>query len=283
MTYFLNFRVRDVGGPVVDPFLLEGDGTAVQPALSVVSWAQVLSIVAGKNLLLATHGFNVSYQEGACSLGLLDRYLNLTGPNLFIGVLWPGDAWLPIVDYPFEGGVALDCGGRLATFCNDQCARAQSLSFLSHSLGARLVLEAIAHLERKAQSVCLTAPAINRDCLTTNYSDAASNSTLVSILASHEDDVLKIAYSVGDPFADLLHDDHTPFQAALGFAGPPTPALEPIHYPWQIPDEDGYGHHDYLPPGKTIALPPAPGARWPKAADFMRRAFFGQSQTWPPY
>jgi hypothetical protein len=282
MTYFLNFRMQDVGGAVVGPYLLEGDGTAVPPALSVIPSAQVPSIVDGKTLLFATHGFNVSYHEGVCELGLLDRYLNLASPNLFIGVLWPGDSWLPIVDYPFERGAALECGGRLATFCNDWCAGAQSLSFLSHSLGARLVLEAVAHLGRQAQSVCLTAAAINRDCLTTEYADAAGNSALISVLASHRDDVLKIAFSVGDPFADLLHDDHTPFQAALGSKGPPTPAPQPVRYPWQIPDSNNYGHHDYLPPAQAGALPPPPDAKWPQAADFMRRAFFGQPQTCPP-
>jgi hypothetical protein len=273
MTYFLNFRTRGIGGAVVDPYLLEGDGTASPPALSVVPWARLTAIVANKNLLFATHGFNVSYQDGAHSLGLLARYLNLVSPHLFIGMLWPGDSWLPVVDYPFEGDVALDCGRRLAAFCNASCASAQSLSFLSHSLGARVVLEAIAHLGRMAQSVCLTAAAINRNCLTTQYSNAAGNSALVSILASHKDDVLKIAFSLGDPFADLLHDDHTPFQPALGFDGPPPPAAPPVRYPWQIPDRDDFGHHDYLPSDRT---------KWPQAADFMKRAFLGQPQSWPP-
>jgi hypothetical protein len=284
VTYFLNFRTQGVGGAVVNPYFLEGDGTANPPALSVVPWPLVPSIVSGKNLLFATHGFNVSYQDGACSLGSLDKYLNLAAPSLFIGMLWPGDSWVPIIDYPFEGDVALDCGGRLATLCNDWCTGAQSLSFLSHSLGARLVLEAITHLDRKAQSVCLTAAAINRDCLTTEYSSAAANSVLISILASHEDDVLKIAFSVGDPFADLLHDDHPAFEAALGYDGPPTPAPQTVRYPWQIPDRSGYGHHDYLPPAPAtpLPLPPPPGTKWPDAADFMKRAFFGQPQTWPP-
>jgi hypothetical protein len=282
MTYFLNFRVQGVGGAVIDPYLLEGDGTAVPPALSVVPWALVPSIVAGQNLLFATHGFNVSYQAGACSLGLLDEYLNLASPNLFIGMLWPGDAWLPIVDYPFEGDVAIDCGGRLARFCNNWCAGVQSLSFLSHSLGARLVLQAIAHLQRKAQSVCLTAAAINRDCLTAEYARAMDNSTVISILASHQDYVLKLAFTVGDPFADLLHDDHTPFQPALGAGGPPTPAPLPVRYPWQIPDASDYGHHDYLPPSPAVPLPPPLGAKWPLAAGFMKQAFLGLQQTWPP-
>ena len=282
MTYFLNFRAQNVGGAVVDPYLLAGDGAAQPPALAIVPQAQIPSIVAGKNLLFATHGFNVSYQAGAGSLGNLDRYLSLSAPSLFIGMLWPGDSWMPIVDYPFEGDVALDCGGRVATFCANFCANAQSLSFVSHSLGARLVLEAVSRLNRQAQSVCLTAAAINRDCLTSEYSGAANNSTSVSILASHEDYVLKVAFSVGDPFADLLHQDHTLFQAALGADGPPTPASPPIRFPWQISDGCNYGHGDYLPPDAAGALPPAPDAKWPRAANFMKRAFFGQPQTWPP-
>jgi hypothetical protein len=250
--------------------------------VTVVPWAQVPSIVAGKRLLFATHGFNVSYQDGACSLGLLDRYLDLAPPSLFIGMLWPGDCWLPVVDYPFEGDVALDCGKRLADFCNSWCAGAQSISFLSHSLGARLVLEAITYMNLKAESVCLTAAAINRDCLAAEYSDGARNSALISVLASHNDDVLKIAFAIGDPFADLLHDDHTPFQAALGYGGPPTQSPQPVRPPWQIPDQCDYGHHDYLPPSQAIPLPPPAAARWPRAADFMKRAFLEQPQIWPP-
>src|SRR5262249_1877754 len=177
--------------------------------------------LAGKNALFATHGFNVTQSEGAASLGALDKYLNLTPPSLLVGVLWPGDSYIPIVDYPFEGDVAIDCGQRLAAFCNDCCPSAQTLSFVSHSLGARLILQAVGGLARKAQSVCLTAAAINRDCLNTEYAAAARNSQSISILSSREDYVLKIAFSVGDPFADLLHDDHTPFEMALGYAGPP--------------------------------------------------------------
>jgi Alpha/beta hydrolase of unknown function (DUF900) len=283
MTYFLNFRTRNVGGPVIDPQLLEGDSTITPLRWSVVAGTQVQTHFEGRNILFAAHGFNVSQQQGACSLGLLDKYLTLTPPDVFVGVLWPGDSVLPIVDYPIEGGVAQDCGGRLAAFCNDACAKAQSLSFVSHSLGARLVLEAVARLNRKAQSVCLTAAAINRDCLVTEYSDAALNSERISILASRQDMVLKVAFTIGDPFADLLHDDHTPFESALGSQGPPVPAAPPVRPPWQISDADNYGHSSYLPPSTAIALPPPPppATQWPRAADFMMRAFLGQPQTWP--
>jgi hypothetical protein len=283
MTYFLDFRTRNVGGAVTDPRLFEGDGVAAPLTFTPVPEQRIPSVVVGKNLLFAVHGFNVSRIQGACSLGTLDTYLNLVSPSLFIGVLWPGDSWLPIVDYPFEGSVSLDCGSRLASFCNNQSSSARSLSFFSHSLGARLVLRAVAGLGRKAQSLCLTAGAINRDCLTSEYSVAADNSELIAGLASRNDDVLKCAFTVGDPFADLLHDDHTPFQAALGSAGPRLPTPQPpLCYPWQIPDARDYGHGDYLPPHPSSGLSPPPGARWPLVADFMKRTFLGQQQNWPP-
>jgi hypothetical protein len=281
VTYFLNFRAQGIGGGAVDPYLLEGDGTAVPATLSVVAWEQVPAAVAGRNLLFAAHGFNVSYQAGASAFGWLDRYLDLSGSDRFVGVLWPGDSWLPLVDYPFEGEVAIDCGRRLANFCNQWCAGAASLSFFSHSLGARLVLAAVTSLDRLARSVCLAAGAINRDCLTAEYQGAADNASLISMLASHADNVLKIAFSIGDPLADLLHDDHTPFTAALGYDGPRPPVPSPVRHPWQIPDRDGYGHGDYLPPAQANAVPAPPGSKWPRAADFMKRSFLGQPQTWP--
>jgi len=273
VTYFLNFRTQNVGGAVIDPQLYKGDATGPASSWVLIPPIQIPSHLAGKNILFGTHGFNVSQQQGAKSLGLLDKYLELSLPDVFVAILWPGDSVIPIVDYPFEGDVAIDCGGRLATFCNDSCASAQTLSFVSHSLGARLVLQAVANLNRKAQSVCLAAAAINRDCLSTEYAAAATKAERISLLASREDFVLKIAFSVGDPFADLLHDDHTPFQMALGSEGPPIPPPQQVRPPWQISDQDDYGHSDYLPPTDP--------ARWPRAADFMKRAFLGQPQTWP--
>ena len=272
MTYFLSFRTQNVGGAVIDPVLLQGDGAAAPLALSIVPAQRVPAVVDGKNLLFATHGFNVSMQKGAAALGTLDGYLALTPPDLFLGMLWPGDAWLPIVDYPFEGNVALDCGRRLAAFCDTACGGARSLSFVSHSLGARLVLEAVADLAREAQSVCVTAAAINRDCLTAEYADAAANTARVYVLASRGDHVLRIAFRLGDPIADLLHDDHSPFQPALGYSGPPTPT-PPRVTPAQIPDAAGYDHGDYLPS--------AGDDKWPKVADFMKRTFLGEKPTWP--
>jgi len=287
VTLFLDFFTpgRNVGGAAVGPVLCEGDGTQQDPlALVAVPPQELAARLTGRDLLLVTHGFNVSRSEGAASLGWLDRYLALPPPGLFIGMLWPGDAWIPIVDYPFEGSVAMTCGQLLAAFCDDYC-QGSSLSFTSHSLGARLVLETVSRLVPRARSLCLTAAAINRDCLHAEYASAAANADRIAVLASHHDEVLKLAFSVGDPFADLLHDDHTPFQKALGYDGPPAATPQPVRKPWQIPDLLRFGHHNYLPPSDTAALPP-PGAPdrplWPLAADFIRRSFNAEPQIWPP-
>jgi hypothetical protein len=270
MTYFLNFRSQAVGGSVVDPYLLSGDGAAL--ALSAVPSFQAGALFAGKHVLFVTHGFNVPYQGGANSLELLGRYLKLAGPYLYVGMLWPGDAWIPVVDYPFEGNVAIDCGKRLADFCNTVCVGAQSLSFASHSLGARFLLQAIAGLRRRAKLLCLMAGAVNRDCLVGEYAAAAANCDRIAALASHKDDVLKLAFTIGDPFADLLHDDHTPFQPALGYNGPSVPTT--VRAPWQIPDASDYGHGSYMPPG--------PGDnRWEYAANFLLANFYDSPVTWP--
>jgi hypothetical protein len=274
MTYFLNFRAQPVGGGAVDPRLWQLDRPGPAGKWKLIDPPQIPSLFMGKNVLFATHGFNVTQAVGANSLGLLGNYLNLAGADVFVAMLWPGDSTIPIVDYPFEGDFAIDAGRRLAVFCNNSCASAQSLSFVSHSLGARFVLQAVANLNRKARSVCLAAAAVNRDCLTSEYAAAARNAERISALASHKDDVLKIAFSIGDPFAVLLHDDHTPFEPALGYDGPPSPPPpQPVAYPWQISDQDNYGHSDYLPPTDP--------QRWQRAADFMKRAFLGRPQTWP--
>ena len=279
MTLYLNFRSAATGGAVVDPYVLEGDPTASPLILRPVGWPELTRIVAGKNILFAAHGFNVSYEQGARSFFQLEPQLGLSASDVFFGVLWPGDYWVPVINYPFEGRVSMDCGRRLAAFCQRWLGQAQSLSFISHSLGARLVLEAVKYLDRPARTVCLTAAAINRDCLETEYSDAAANASAISLLASHEDQVLKLAFAIGDPISDLLHDDHSPFQKALGYDGPPTPAPPLVASPWQIPDADRYGHGDYLPPGSAASGPV--DNKWERAATFMARAFRQQPQGWP--
>src|SRR5260370_19699042 len=256
MTLYLNFRSQRRGGATGPPHLLEGNGTTAPPALKTVAWADIAAKVAGKDVLLGVHGFNVNYRNGANSFGLLDGSLGLAGSEIFIGVLWPGDFWIPAVNYPFEGSDAMECGRRLADFCTRWLSEAQSLSFFSHSLGARLALEAVTPLDRRARMLCLAAAAINRDCLTAEYRSAAANADLIFLLASHNDTVLRIAFPLGDPISNILDHDHMFFRAPLGYEGPPPPADPPVAFPWQI--QDGYGsqHRRCLPPTGPAPVSP---------------------------
>jgi hypothetical protein len=125
----------------------------------------------------------------------------------------------------------------------------------------------------RIDTACIAAGAVNRDCLIAEYADVLRRVATVSLLSSHSDDVLKLAFTVGDPFADILHDDHTPFQSALGYDGPRMPAPAQILGPWQIGDGEDYGHGNYLPSDGDD--------KWMKVADFMRMTFLRMPSPWP--
>jgi hypothetical protein len=280
VTIYMNLRQASVGGGVKNPSFLEGDGTAAVTSVRALDEDRLVDRVANCDVLFATHGFNVNYAAGMCALGRLENALSLPSTCRFIGILWPGDFWIPVVNYPFEGDVAIDCGRRVALFCHRRLNAAASLSFATHSLGARLALEAARTLTRRVRSICLTAPAVNNDCLSSEYAAAFSNTDVVSVLASRRDKVLRLAYPVGDAIADFLHPDHVPLAAALGLAGPPH-AIGATAPPWQISDGDDYDHGDYLPPSNPATPYPDAGGKWARPVGFMQRAFNGERQTWP--
>lgn len=288
MSLFLNFRAQSIGGPVIDPYVLQGDPLSQAnpnlPSLTTLNWPDVAQLAAGKDVLFVAHGFNVNYVNGVLSAARLDQALSLGADALFLGVLWPGDFWLPVVNYPFEGDVAIDCGRRLAKFCAQWFADAASLSFASHSLGARVVLEAVQNLKAplKARTVCVTAGAVNSDCLAAEYAGALTNTgSSTTSLSSVGDHVLQLAFPVGDLVADILHADHTPLTPALGYWGPKSPVPSGVRKS-KIPGSLSYDHGNYMPPGATPEPPPPPDDRWRNVAQFIRNAFLGQAQPWPP-
>jgi hypothetical protein len=268
------------GGGIVDPRILELSDLP-SAALRAVRPEIVPALVAGRNVIFAVHGFNVDQPNGVRSLGRLEPLLGLAEADVYFGVLWPGDFWLPVVNYTFEGDDARICGKRLAKFCREMLARAASISFIAHSLGARVALEAVRRLDRPAKAVCLAAGAIDRDCLTKEYKDAFANAALVSVLASHRDWVVQAAFPIGDFLSDLFRRDQD-VRGGLGYDGPPAPVGATVP-PWQIPDSGGYGHGDYLPPATADIDPErALRAKWADPAGFMRRTLRGERQTWPP-
>jgi hypothetical protein len=280
VTRFLTLRTHDQGGSVKYPQAVDCDPAVTPPAYRLVPDAEVRASVANKHVVMAIHGFNVSRPHGVGSLGALETALALPNEYAYFGVLWPGDSWLPVVDYPFEAAHAVTAGEKLATYVADFFGLASSISFISHSLGGRVLLEAVQDLKRPAEQLCIAAGAVDRDCMVKQYLGAAHNARRTAVLSSKKDKVLKLAYPAGDFISDvLLGDNDSPWTIALGLKGPPPPVLAPL-FGNAIPELQAYDHGDYFPPSGP-PFPPAPG-KWVDAVKYMRRIVTGQDGAWPP-
>jgi Alpha/beta hydrolase of unknown function (DUF900) len=249
MTLFLDLRASDAGG-------IPAAEVTPREAFTPIPIAQMAKIVTGRDVLIGTHGFNAHRADGIAELSNWEKLLSL-GPNgLFIGLLWPGDArWTPIIDYPVEGEVAINSGKLLASFLNQNFLGANSLSFVSHSLGARTVLETIRGLTFRVSNLVLMAGAIEDDCLTDEYRDTAQKIGAISVLASTRDEVLALAFPIGNLVEGILTPTHPFFHSAIGHLGPRPPYLASLNKNWQIPEFWDYGHLNYLPSVTSAATP----------------------------
>jgi hypothetical protein len=200
VTYFIDLRADSVGGnPVAgaDDVVVRTEAQQ-NPNPSTPLAPQLVQSIQGRDVLLGTHGFHVNRGDGIGNLSHWAKWVQ-PGPNgFFVGVLWPGDSrWIPFLDYPVEGSEAIKSGQLLAAYLGANFGGASSLSFASHSLGARMVLETIRRLPSsfRVKALMLMAAAIDDDCLTHEYRDAAARVGKISVLASQYDEVLKWAFS----------------------------------------------------------------------------------------
>lgn len=221
----------------------------------------LIRAIQGRDVLLGTHGFNVNRAAGISNLSHWNEWLRPGANGFFVGVLWPGDSrWLPVIDYPIEGNEAIRSGQLLAGYLANNFTGANSLSFASHSLGARMVLETIRNLSNsfRLNSVTMMAGAIDDTCLSNEYKDAASRMTKISVLASDCDDVLKWAFPVGNPIAGIVTRQDPYWHGALGRFGPnpPDQPANLIRTPI-LPDSWSFGHHSYINCTGSAVGPPA--------------------------
>lgn len=242
MTYFLDLRAHPVGGGVSGSVSV-WDGN-IPKDLSILD-----DIVRGKDVLIATHGFNVSLSDGTAALSGWEQLLTL--PDMvYVAVLWPSDSsWALGLDYPIEGNEAIASAKLLAPFLDAHFSGAASLSFASHGLGARMVLETIRRTQCKMRRAVLMAGAIDDTCLGGEYHDAAAKLESISVLASNSDDVLEWAFPLGNLLGGVLTQGSPYLHGALGRFGPSgkVPADVTIRSLWQIPDAWNFGHRNYLP------------------------------------
>jgi hypothetical protein len=283
--FFLNTRALPVGGGVGPLKVLDENNCVYQPT-------DVAGAVRGHDVLLVTHGFNVNQADGLEKLSDWAKLVDL-GSAICVGMLWPGDAhWIHVVDYPVEGNEAIDAGNALSGFLNSYFSGALSLSFASHSLGARMVLQTIAGLSRPTvRRLLLMAGAIDNTCLAGEYTKAAAKVQSISVLASRSDDVLKWAFPTGNFVSGLFSRGGPYIHEALGREGPaePYPSPDNVHADWQIPDGWNYGHGSYLPPNPLGAnpthyspLPYFPPPNMPAPPVYAPAALQANEMLWQP-
>jgi hypothetical protein len=254
MTLFIDLRATPKGGIVADEACAWEDGT------KLVSPEDFAKRLLGKDVLLATHGFNVDRATGIAALSLWIQRSTLPPSALYVGVLWPGDSrFVPFIDYVYEGSEAIASGKKLAAYLNRNSTLAQSLSFFSHSLGARMVLETIRGLTIPPRRAILMAGAIEYNCLAREYADAAAKVGQICVVASTKDAVLKWAYPPGNLVGEIVMHGHPYDRTALGRLGPLRPLPQNLNVSAiQISEKWDFGHLDYLaqdPLGRPFTVP----------------------------
>jgi Alpha/beta hydrolase of unknown function (DUF900) len=271
MTRFLDVRLSPTGGDLATSVSIY-QGTTINDYQSLDK-AQLLADIRGSNVLIGTHGFHVDRANGIACLSNWEGLLQLAPPSVFVGLLWPGDSvWGHGLDYPEEPGIANETGVLIAPFLDDNFEDAASISFASHSLGARVVLQTVSKMSLPVRRTTLMAGAIDDNCLNTEYRAAGAGIGEISVLASKKDKVLSMLFPLGNLLGGIIAEGHPWWHAALGHGGPSKPRPGNLLAPFDIPDNWKYGHGNYLqidpPPPVAIPVPidfPARGAAPPAA------------------
>lgn len=240
MTFELDFRGSNSGGAVVPGRLTRGTEDQLR-------WA--------RHVVFLLHGFNVDRQKGREDLHALAMRLPSMRDAALVAVLWPGDHWSGALSYAFERRDADDTALAFARFITRTLPPGTRLSFVSHSLGARVILNMLRLVRRygyRADQICMMAAAIDDDALAspTEYRTACEVTNRVSVLASRRDRVLQLAYPAADLFQTFLFWRQEKYGQALGYHGPRVNRsyqvpVNVLHY--QIADQTDVGHSDYIP------------------------------------
>ncbi len=296
MTLFIDFRSEASRGVVMPAKFGEtAAGNLNATEHTPIDAAIVRGRAQSKHVLFVCHGFNVNRAKGITSAVRMEAHLQLKtapypidpGTTLFVGVLWPGD-WYNVLNFPTEARDAISTGNYLATAIRNTFDLAASISFASHSLGARVILTAAAGISpRKADQIILTAPAADNNTLVKQHVAARNNANAVHVLSSKRDRTLKYVYPAGDAISDILGDDDSPFNAALGYRGP-KPAVMDRVVPFGIPGKphnggpqnpallSDYDHCDYFPPFSNDS-----DAKSRTVSNYIAAAFSGKGTRWP--
>jgi Alpha/beta hydrolase of unknown function (DUF900) len=277
MSVFLSTRALAGGGGVAPAV------TACAATVSSyvpLSLNELKSFVHGRDVLIATHGFNVNRASGIECLSEWEPLLQLPATAAFVGLLWPGDSdSLYALAYPAEPENAMEAGTMAGQFIDANFADAASISIAAHSLGNRVLLQTIRVMSRRIRRAILMAGAVSDDCLTAEFADVPGKVDSITVLSSMRDEVLQWAFPVGNLAAEIMGHDHPWWQAALGRLGPRVapPNLQP---PGRIPDAWDYGHLDYLRTDPAAQMPIQPPTAVPVSGAAPLNGAAGWQQAW---
>jgi hypothetical protein len=277
MTLFLDVRLWPVGGDLAKQVAIVQATNAAN--YQSIPPAQLLSAIRGRHVLIATHGFNVNRGDGIACLSNWEALLQLAPPSVFVGLLWPGDSvWLHALDYPEEPGIANDAGQLIGPFLDANFTGAASISFASHSLGARVLLATVSHMRLPVRRATIMAGAIDDDCLNAEFQAAAAKIGKISVLASNRDTVLEWAFPLGNLAGGILAEGHPWWHQALGRGGPANPRPGNFQAPYEIPDNWNFDHGDYLQldpasPGIGVPTDVPPNGSGEPAANYWQAAW----------
>jgi hypothetical protein len=268
MHWLIDVRAWSRGGPVGTLKVYDQD---VKPLTTTLD--PLLDAIRGQDVILVAHGYNVNRKHGVASLTEWTSKLHVTEGTVFIGILWPGDCVLPIfVDYVWEGSEAEKSGTLVGSFIDDNFGIANSITLASHSLGARVVLQAIHTLQTipKIRQLILMAPAIEDDTLAKEFSDVPAKVGYISVLFSQQDQVLAKAYPAGNLLTGLLGRGDPNLIPALGRSGPSDDSPANVKPFRVLPKSWNFGHTDYLTTDNVdgglvqpIRIPQDDGTEWP--------------------
>jgi hypothetical protein len=214
-----------------------------------------------RHLLVLVHGFNNSESEAE---GRYDRYVDILRPGLEKSRVapdavakfhWPGNAAVgpfPIFDfagYPVDVERALQSVGPLAVFLSRLLATRPTgclISFVGHSLGCRLIMEAMCRLGAAGPAgpplavVSLMAAAVPVALAEAGGPLAGAPAAAARVLKAHSrnDWVLWLAFPAGQSLAWAAGIEGAAYVEAIGRNGNPAGCGESL-------PRKGNGHSDY--------------------------------------
>jgi esterase/lipase superfamily enzyme len=194
---------------------------------SDVSDAELQAAVAGKKLHLLIHGYNNDEAAIRDSYGIIDSMMStqgLVGPtapyDMVLGYVWPGgDLGLA---YFFAKRRADKAGPRVQTLLLSVASIAASLDINTHSLGARVALQALRGVPGKPiRNLFMLAAAVDDESIEIGEKFYSSTQACIGAYVFHSkyDPVLKVWFPLSD------------FDMALGLNGPEDPSAIIDHSP----------------------------------------------------